>query len=105
TKVTNRLGATISPLGPLEVHARHILVKTKDKALAHSLLTQLKHGASWKVLAKKYSTDTGTKDKGGDLGTFQKGQMVAPFDKAVFSMKPGEIRLVKSTFGWHIVQD
>jgi parvulin-like peptidyl-prolyl isomerase len=104
-KVTDQLGKSISPYGPLEVHARHILVKAADKALAQRLMTRLEHGASWTALAKKYSIDPGSKDKGGDLGTFQQGQMVAPFDQAVFSMKRGEIRLVKSTFGWHIVQD
>jgi parvulin-like peptidyl-prolyl isomerase len=105
TKVTDRVGATVSQYGPLEVHARHILVSAKNKALAETLLKELQHGASWTALAKKYSTDPGSKDKGGDLGTFQQGTMVAPFDKAVFSMKPGEIRLVQSTYGWHIVQD
>jgi parvulin-like peptidyl-prolyl isomerase len=101
-KVTARVGANISTQGPLQVHARHILVKTK--ATAESVLAQLRAGGSWKTLAKKYSTDPGSKDKGGDLGTFAQGTMVAPFDKAAFSMKPDEIRLVQSQYGWHIIQ-
>jgi len=101
-KVQAALGAKISPLGPLSVHARHILVK--DKKLAQRLLIQLQHGGNWKTLAKTYSIDPGSKAQGGDLGTFTRGQMVAPFDQAAFSMKPGEIRLVQSTFGTHILQ-
>lgn len=81
--------------------ALHILVKHESQAQA--ILAQLKKGAKFQVLAKKYSTCPSGK-KGGDLGEFQKGAMVPAFDKACFS---GEIltpQLVKTKFGWHVVK-
>ena len=56
-------------------------------------------------LAKKYSTDPGTKDKGGELGPFRRGQMVPAFDKYAFSAPIGQISPpIKSPFGYHIIQ-
>ena len=87
----------------LEVWARHILVA--DEATAKDVLNQLAAGADFGTLAAKYSIDTGSKDKGGDLGWFPRGKMVAEFDKAAFSMKIGEIsQPIKSTYGYHIIQ-
>lgn len=87
----------------IEVKASHILVK--DKKTADSIEKQLKSGKKFADLAKKYSTDTGSKAKGGDLGWFKKGQMVAAFDKAAFSMKVGQISApVKSQYGYHIIK-
>ena len=81
---------------------RHILVKTKAKA--DQLEAQLKAGASFAVLAKKFSEDTGSKANGGKL-TISKGQTVAPFDKAAFELKKNEIsQPVKTEFGYHIIQ-
>ncbi len=88
----------------LEVRASHILIASKNKALAERLFQEVKKGANFAALAKKYSIDKASGAKGGDLGFFPRGQMVAPFDKAAFSMKVGEIRLVKSQFGWHIIK-
>src|SRR5574341_704208 len=78
-----------TPRAEEQVWARHILVADKGKAA--TVIALLKHGADFGELAKKFSTDTGSAEKGGDLGWFGKGAMVAEFEKAAFSMKIGEI--------------
>jgi len=90
------------------VHARHILVKTE--AEANKIIAELKSlsgaklKAKFKELAKAKSTGP-SGPKGGDLGTFTKGQMVPAFNDAVFSMKVGTItpKPVKTQFGYHII--
>jgi foldase protein PrsA len=85
---------------PREV--RHILVKSKEKA--DELYKELKAGASFAALAKKFSQDTASAKQGGKL-TVSKGQTVAPFDKIAFSIDEGEIsKPVKTQFGWHIIE-
>lgn len=85
-----------------EVTASHILVK--DEATAKEVKKKLDAGEKFEDLAKEYGTD-GTKDTGGSLGTFGRGQMVKEFEDAVFAMKPGEISdLVKTEFGYHIIK-
>lgn len=88
---------------------RHILVKSKS--LANKIATQLKGGASFAKLAKKYSTDTQSAAQGGKLCVAHGGssgacqQTVAPFDKAAFSLKTKEIsQPVHSVYGWHVIQ-
>jgi parvulin-like peptidyl-prolyl isomerase len=81
---------------------RHILVN--NKKLADSIETQLKGGADFAKLAKKYSKDPGSAAQGGKL-TISKGQTVAPFDKVAFSLKKNELSApVHTTYGWHIIQ-
>ena len=100
---------------PERVRASHILIgfppnaddaaKQKVRAQAADVLKQVKAGKDFAALAKQYSSDPGSAQQGGDLGFFQQGQMVPPFDKAAFSMKPGETSdLVETEFGVHIIR-
>ena len=87
---------------PASRDVRHILVK--KKALAEQIYRQLKGGASFAALAKRYSQDPGTKNAGGKL-TIQKGRQVPEFDKAAFSLKVHELsKPVKTQYGWHVIQ-
>ena len=62
-------------------------------------------GKDFSALAKQYSEDPGSAPNGGDLNYFQKGQMVGPFDQAVFSLKVGEVSgVVETQFGFHIIK-
>lgn len=86
-----------------EVQASHILVKTEAEAKKHRL--ELMKGADFAELAKKYSTDSGSGQQGGDLGYFGKGRMVPEFEKAAFALKANEIsQPVKTQFGYHIIK-
>jgi len=97
---------------PEQIRASHILLKTegKDEAAvrkqAEDILKEVKApGADFAALAKKYSEDEGSKEKGGDLDYFGRGRMVPEFDTAVFAMQPGQTSdLVKSQFGFHIIR-
>jgi len=81
---------------------RHILVKTK--AEADKLHDQLESGADFAALAKQSSLDPGSKDQGGKL-TVSRGQTVAPFDKAAFSLETNQLSdPVKTEFGYHLIQ-
>ena len=87
---------------PESREVRHILVQ--KKALADSLYSQLKGGANFAQLAKKYSKDPGSAANGGKL-TISKGQTVPQFDKAAFALKKGELSTpVKTQYGYHIIQ-
>ena len=86
-----------------QVWARHILVK--DEAASQDVVKRLKAGEDFATLAKELSQDTGTKDNGGDLGWFGKGQMVAPFEEAAFKLAVGQVSdPIKSDFGYHVIQ-
>ncbi len=86
-----------------EVRARHILVKTEKEA--QDALAEIKKGADFAAVAKSKSTDGSARD-GGDLGYFSRGDMVAEFSDAAFTMKPGEVSKapVKSQFGFHLIK-
>jgi foldase protein PrsA len=88
---------------PEQVRARHILVA--DLKTANEVEAKLKAGGDFAALAKQYSTDPSTKDKGGELGFFGKGQMVPSFQEAAFADPINQITApVKSPFGYHIIQ-
>jgi len=95
---------------PDSVKASHILINPsklggvdKAKKLVDSLKTLVQNGASFADLAKEYSED-GSKDKGGDLGTFTRGQMVPEFDNAVFDGSVGELKIVTTQYGVHLIK-
>ena len=105
---------------PERAKVRHILIeipkpgpdgKVDQKAMdaarakAQDVLKQVKATGDWTGLAKKYSTDPGSKDKGGELGWILKGQTVPEFEKAAFTQSKGQIsEPVLSSFGFHIIQ-
>ncbi len=97
-------------VSPDSVKASHILLNAatlggmdKTKKLADSLVSLIKGGKSFAELAAKYGTD-GTKDKGGDLGTFARGSMVPAFEEAVFNGKVGDVKSITTQFGVHVVK-
>jgi parvulin-like peptidyl-prolyl isomerase len=100
TKYYNENKTTYSQAASRDV--RHILVN--NKKLADTIESQLKGGASFAALAKKYSKDPGSAASGGKL-TITKGQTVPEFDKTAFALKTNELsKPVHTTYGWHIIQ-
>jgi len=99
---------------PEQARSRHILIKVNPgadaktdaaaKAKAESILKQIQGGANFAELAKKYSDDPGSKDTGGELGFAQRGRMVPEFDNAIFTQKIGDTKIIKTQYGYHIVQ-
>jgi len=105
-----------------EAKGSHILIRFKGSAVplkpnekdltdqealakAQDIRKQLLAGADFAALAKTESDDTGSAAKGGDLGTFRKGQMVGPFDQAAFSLPVGQVsEPIKTQFGYHIIK-
>ncbi|MGI6433225.1 MAG: peptidylprolyl isomerase [Sphaerochaetaceae bacterium] len=86
----------------MEFRASHILVK--ERKLAEEIGKRAKGGANFASLARDYSTCP-SKSKGGDLGWFGEGAMVAPFEQAVKRMAVGSISgVVKTQFGFHIIK-
>ncbi|HEX9707886.1 MAG TPA: SurA N-terminal domain-containing protein [Steroidobacteraceae bacterium] len=91
-------------------HARHILIESGDDAAAAEARAKRAYerasaGEDFQALARELSDDSGSKESGGDLGVAERGDFVAPFADAVWSMKPGEIRgPVKTDFGWHVIK-
>lgn len=94
---------------PAEINVRHILIRSTTPGAhgkAEMVLQQLKSGAAFASIAKTYSDDKGSADKGGELGFAPRGVMVAPFEKAAWALKePGDLSgIVQSEFGFHIIQ-
>jgi len=89
---------------PEQVHVQHILLKSKK--LADKLLKQLQQGADFSKLAKRYSEDISSKDRGGDIGTFPHGRMAPAFEKAAFALTTNGALAgpIKTRFGYHIIQ-
>lgn len=108
------------PTGPARVGAKHILIsfvgaehatagitRTEDeaRALAEEIATKAKAGEDWAALAAQYTDEPGSKETGGDLGKFGRGQMVKAFENAAFSLGVGQVSdVVKSPFGYHVIQ-
>lgn len=84
--------------------ASHILIKDENKA--KDVLKKIVKGEDFKKLAQEFSEDPSVKNNNGDLGTFSKGDMVPEFDKAIFTLKIGDVNseLVKTDFGYHIIK-
>ena len=87
-----------------ELHAMHILVKTKEEA--DKIIAELASGKDFTELAKANSTDPSAAQNGGDLGFFSKGQMVPEFEAAAFALKDGEYTKtpVQTQFGFHVIK-
>lgn len=86
-----------------DIKARHILVK--DEKTAKDVKKKLEAGDKFEDLAKKYSTDEGTKAKGGDLGWFGAGKMLPAFEEAAYKLDVNQISdPVKTDYGYHIIQ-
>lgn len=99
------------------IRASHILIQDqKDSAgvvidsigtynKAKDALARIKNGEDFAKVASELSQDPGSKDKGGDLGFFDRRRMVQPFDSVAFTLKKGEVSdLVRTPFGWHIIK-
>jgi parvulin-like peptidyl-prolyl isomerase len=132
--LTRELGITVTPAEaktfydghpaefeqPEMAHVRHILILTMDPATRaplpadqvatkrkqiDALLKRVNAGEDFATLARQYSEDPGSKDNGGELPPFARGQMVPEFEAAAFSMKPNTISdVVTTAYGYHIIQ-
>ena len=98
-----------------KIRASHILVSFRDqkgnidsakaRLKMDSVLTALKNGEDFAEVAKKYSDDPGSREKGGDLGFFERRMMVQPFDEAAFKLDVGQVsEVVETGFGLHVIK-
>lgn len=108
------------PSGPARIGAKHILISFKGaehpiagvtrsesdaRMLAEEIARKAKDGADWNTLASQYTDEPGSKETGGDLGKFGRGQMVKSFELAAFALPVGTISdVVQSPFGFHVIQ-
>lgn len=86
-----------------KVRASHILVEKQSQAL--DIIRKISEGANFADMAKQFS-NCPSKNKGGDLGWFEKGKMVPEFERAAFALNPGQMTTepVKTKFGYHIIK-
>jgi parvulin-like peptidyl-prolyl isomerase len=105
---------------PEMIHVRHILLMTMDPVTrtplaadqqkakqkqADDLLKRIRGGADFAALAKQYSEDPGSKDNGGELPAFPRGQMVPEFEAAAFSLTNNQVSdIVTSSYGYHVIK-
>jgi peptidyl-prolyl cis-trans isomerase D len=99
---------------PEMIHVSHILVEPASpdaasdeeaRRKAQGLLDQLRGGADFFTLARDNSDDIATREKGGDLGAFQRGTMLPDFERVAFAMKPGDLsEPVRTSLGYHIIK-
>ena len=97
-------GLQMATMAKTQYRASHILVATQEAA--QKVIDELSKGASFAQLARRVSTDAGSKEKGGDLDWFTPEGMTPPFAQAVQAMKKGEISKapVQTSFGWHVIR-
>jgi len=100
---------------PERVRARHLLLRVAPDASeeqvaevrkrAEAALARIQGGEDFAAVAQELSEDPGSKDKGGDLGFFARGQMVPAFEEVAFALEPGQTsELVKTDFGFHVIR-
>ncbi|MEE8474324.1 MAG: peptidylprolyl isomerase [Myxococcota bacterium] len=100
---------------PERVQARHILLKVEPdadaereqevRAAAEALLEEIRGGADFSAVAERESQDPGSRQRGGDLGEFERGRMVPAFEEVAFELEPGQVsEPVRSEFGFHIIR-
>jgi foldase protein PrsA len=88
---------------PEQVRARHILVDTEEEAL--EIISRLENGEDFAGIAKESSKDTGSKEQGGDLGFFPRGEMVKEFEETAFNLEVGgRSAPVKTSYGYHVIE-
>jgi parvulin-like peptidyl-prolyl isomerase len=114
-QVVQRYQSHLQDYGAPElVHARHILISPANatpkadaeaRAKADDLMRRVKAGESVADLARQYSDDEATRDKGGDVGVFGRGTMLDEFERAAFTMDPGDVRgPIRTEVGYHIIE-
>jgi len=107
--------APVPPPTEEQVSARHIVIRVgtfpngthhtleEARRIVMQLRARYEAGEDFAALATQYSEDPGTARRGGDLGTFGRGQMVRDFDDAVFAMAPSTVAIVETVYGVHLV--
>ncbi len=103
SQMAEQVASTV-PERDVHVNARHIVVGTEEEA--RRLLTQIQAGADFAALARAYSLDAFTRERGGDLGYFPPGILTAPeVEEVAFQLQPGQVSdVIPSSLGYHVIQ-